>query len=338
MYASKVVSVYQISSHYVHNVYTYYLLDHMAASNLKTIKEQEHCHYTYTTVQRRVVCMKNCSEEQNNRIYKGFHHCCYIEKFPFLQQYVRPRTIEVPLSFIYPFVTDLWSYEDAIFRKKYVDRIFNTSEVDEDESLNAITMYTSQNPLMAGSNVVGQVKKELLPEKEIESGIKIPHTQRLYDYVCSTLDESYIIKVQQHFLKNSNSKIHPENVTGDATSKADLLIVKDQIMNKKSEGDIINEVEGLVIQIENDNLEYSILERFKNMSDVAASLASQCLRQGVLINSVTVYGIVAKVNDMDDTRLIKFTLDFENGESHLYNCKDNYPLHLLLNVVVASLG
>ena len=75
-------------------------------------------------------------------------------------------------------------------------------------------------------------------------------------------------------MKNSGTKLNPENVTGDAISKADLLIVKDQIMNKKSEGDIITEVEGLEIQIENDNSEYSILERFNNMSDVVASLAS----------------------------------------------------------------
>ena len=217
------------------------------------------------------------------------------------------------------------------------------SEVYEDKSSDAVTMYTSQNLMIASSTAVDQVKQELLPEKEMESGNKFSHTRRLYNYICSTLDKSYIVKVQQHVL-NSSSKVNPENVTGDATSKADLLIVKDQIINKKSEGDVINEVESLVIQIENDNSEYSILECFKNMSDVAASLASQYLRQGVLINGVTVYGIVAEVSEIDDTRLFKFKVEFENeesyknGESHVYNCKDNYPLHLLLNVVLASLG
>ena len=77
-------------------------------------------------------------------------------------------------------------------------------------------------------------------------------------------------------------------------------------------------MEGLVIQIENDNSEYFTLERFKKMSDVAAPFTSQYLCQGVLINSVTVYGTIAKVSDMDDTRLIKFTVDFENGVSHFY--------------------
>lgn len=56
------------------------------------------------------------------------------------------------------------------------------------------------------------------------------------------------------------------------------------------------------------------------MSGVGAYIAMKALSQGVLINQVSVYGIVATVEQNNKARLIQLQIDFENGVCFFKEC------------------
>ena len=63
---------------------------------------------------------------------------------------------------------------------------------------------------------------------------------------------------------------------------------------------------GMVAELKvEDSTNIPIWECFRNMSAMAASIAMKFLTNGVLINTVTVYGIVVRVNNLHCACLLK---------------------------------
>lgn len=144
---------------------------------------------------------------------------------------------------------------------------------------------------------------------------EVPFNQWLYNYVFITLDKRYIVETQEDNLKELGLNLVPEEMNEYAMSKADLVIRRDKLI---LDDDLkcmmvfvdgiagVDCVSGMVTELKvDDQTSAPVWECYRNMSQVAASLAVQ-----VLIKKVTMFGVVASVNNLDHTRLLKMECDF----------------------------
>ena len=72
-----------------------------------------------------------------------------------------------------------------------------------------------------------------------------------------------------------------------------------------------------------DEGDLAVSECFRNMHGTAANLVLQAARQGIVIDSVTVYGIVAIVEEIDRAKLLELQIDFTvnlNNFLNLWEC------------------
>lgn len=136
-----------------------------------------------------------------------------------------------------------------------------------------------------------------------------------------------------------------EEVNEYATSLADLVIRRD-------EGNLpvalavvsldIPKVEetltGTVAELKLDNAgNLPFWEYFRNMSATGTAISMEHLTRGVIVNKVTIYGIVVRIRELEHTKLLRLDMDFEAGECKFVKCRKEFNFDLLLNVVVSAL-
>ena len=183
-----------------------------------------------------------------------------------------------------------------------------------------------------------------------------PLGRLLFKYIFATLDKLYIVETQEENLRELGPHLIPADINEYASSKADLVI-----RNEKS---ILNDglkcvyisvddhhcgagcdcistlpcVSGMVAELKIDNgTSGPVWECFHNMSGVAASLAVRVLSQGVLVDTVTMFGPVVTMEHLECTKLLKMECDLKNGVSRFTRYKGLFNFDLLLNAVVCSL-
>lgn len=73
------------------------------------------------------------------------------------------------------------------------------------------------------------------------------------------------------------------------------------------------------------------------MSAVAASLVVQALRQGIVVERVHIYGIVAIISQIDKCKLVQLQIDFNDDSVRFFKSFGSYQFDLLLNAVLSEL-
>ena len=176
----------------------------------------------------------------------------------------------------------------------------------------------------------------------------------LYQYIFTTLDKSYIAETQVENLKELGPNLNPAEINEYATSKADLVIRKGKPVSSDrlkcayvSVDDhhcgancvsTVPSVSRMVAELKiDDETTGPVWECFRNMSGVAASLALRILSQGVLVDTVTMFGLVVTIEHLERTKLLKLECNLKNGMSKFVTCNGVFEFDLLLNAVVYRL-
>lgn len=89
--------------------------------------------------------------------------------------------------------------------------------------------------------------------------------------------------------------------------------------------------------LENDEGEFLMSKCYRNMSAVAASLVVQALRQGIVVERVRIYGIVAIISQIDKCKLVQLQIDFNDDSVRFFKSFGSYQFDLLLNAVLSEL-
>ena len=171
----------------------------------------------------------------------------------------------------------------------------------------------------------------------------MPHAKWLYEYIFKTLDKSFTVESQAENLKFVGPDLSAELITDYATSKADLVIMRNGLHSNiricfVSVVPEVLEVSSIIAEIkESDETEYPVWECFRNMSAIAAKITMNTLKLGYLVNCVVVYGIVVQVKKTDSPTALKYIGNFESNTTTFFKAQGKYPFHLLLNAMVTHL-
>ena len=128
-----------------------------------------------------------------------------------------------------------------------------------------------------------------------------------------------------------------------ATSRADLVIKKDQVATGDQKCCMIftiqqTDITAMVAELKvDDSTTFPLLECFRNMSAVAGSITIDALKQGFIVNEVTVFGVIVQISSLDHSLLIKLYWNFETGQRHLRKCVNEFNINELLNLVISEL-
>lgn len=139
--------------------------------------------------------------------------------------------------------------------------------------------------------------------------------------------------------------ILPEDVNEYLKPKSDIVIRKDKLATSVYSDtfqccvvSVVDVVTGTVSEMKiDDETDYPESKCFRNMSAVAASMAMEILREGILVNQATVYGVIIKVDHWDHTCLLRLDCDFVKGKCTFLRCRKLLPLDFLLNAVLSVL-
>ena len=163
---------------------------------------------------------------------------------------------------------------------------------------------------------------------------ELPFSKWLYDYVSAKLPKCYIVTTQRENFIHEDCLPHnvsPCQTNEYASLKADLVIYKDKLRN----GDEINCVV-TEIKIADDSA-YTVSDCFRNMSGVAASLATRVLRERVFVKQVNVIGLVLQVSDTSRTMLLKLVWDFGTNTCKFMKSQQVFEFDYLINAAVSVL-
>ena len=153
------------------------------------------------------------------------------------------------------------------------------------------------------------------------------------------------IKTQVENLRELGPGLISADVNEYATSKADLLIKNEKlVLNDKLKCvyisidnhhcgagyDCISTlpcVSGMVAELQIDNrTSRPVWKCSHNMSGVAASLTYWVLTRGVLVDLVTMFGLVTSMEHLECTKLLKVECDLKNGVCGFTGAKDYWIL------------
>ena len=333
----------------------------------------KHLHYFFTVrynnIERKEQSLKKCDtrgrrgdvwKEIYYIYYQGKSHCIFVNKTSGIRkQASEPKTENLaalmPFSYFFPDVSidQVDGFKDKIFKRDDLYRILDPSVISKSECKSIVTDLKSKvlRALNDPSNANVQDIEFLFSEGEMafeHRSLTIKHeppfSDWLRDYVSKTLGNKFIVESQQHNLRDLGMGIKPEELNEYAASKADLVVrrVKEKVTSLDC---CIVSVDvpslkclGMVAELKiSDTSNIPVWECFRNMSAIAASLALEILTCGTLVDTVSVYGIVAVITDLQHARLIKLKLDFRSGECTFMRCRKEFDLDLLLNMVVSSL-
>ena len=140
----------------------------------------------------------------------------------------------------------------------------------------------------------------------------------------------FTVESQAENLKFVGPDLSAELITDYATSKADLVIMRNGLHSniRICFVSVVPEVSSIIAEIkESDETEYPVWECFRNMSAIV----------GYLVNCVVVYGIVVQVKKTDSPTALKYIGSFESNTTTFFKAQGKYPFHLLLNAMVTHL-
>ena len=165
--------------------------------------------------------------------------------------------------------------------------------------------------------------RESLLRNKLRIQSEAPFNKWLYDYIFGTLDKSYVVEMQECNLKDVGLRFTESEINEYATSRADLVIKKDQVATGDQKCCVIftiqqTDITAMVAELKvDDSTTFPLLECFRNMSAVAASITIDALKQGFIVNEVTVFGVVVQISSLDHSRLIKLYWNFETGQCNV---------------------
>ena len=150
-------------------------------------------------------------------------------------------------------------------------------------------------------------------KKEFVIKYKPPFTDWLYHYIHRTLGRNFIVESQDQYLRDIGCDIKTEEVIEYATSHADLMIRKEGggqpvvlAVVSVEIPKIKDTLTGMVEEMKLDKLSnVAIWECYRNMSATGAAISMEYLMQGLIVNEVTIYGIVVSINELEHAKVIK---------------------------------
>lgn len=321
------------------------------------VTRDDHVHFSYDlrldNIEREETQMRKCSNKSNERV-----HCAYLEKFTGIKKKASEKrtekmSVEVPFSIILPVNSlDLQKYRDRVFQRTMIERVFSTSvisEADISEVMDELTKSMTKLLLTLVTNpaevqIAIEMEKQKVISKRFSVEDEVPHTKWLYSYLSTALNKGFVVKSRKENLKYVGDENFGGEITDYASSSPDIIIHSNKPLGSHPSVCLVKLIPELdnasafVAEIkESDETEYPISECFRNMSTVAANLTIQGLQQGLLVNQVSVYGIVAVVCDVERARLLKLVLDFTTNTSKFMKNFGVYAFDLLLNAIIDNL-
>lgn len=73
------------------------------------------------------------------------------------------------------------------------------------------------------------------------------------------------------------------------------------------------------------------------MSAVGATLTMHLLREGKVVDKVYMYGVVAVVKGLEQSKLLHLEMDYTTGQSHFKESVNVMDFDILMNTVVSFL-
>ena len=222
--------------------------------------------------------------------------------------------------------SDLQYHQDKYCTRKVIERALSKSVVSEKDVMEMMNRLVITVSAQITSNAC-QSDIELLMHKERDHILaeterlwvdsELPHTKWLFGCLCNALGEEYVVKSREDNLKyvtGSEENIELSAINDYAASMADLVIHKNQVNANQNVCMIIFERVSIVAEVkEKDDGDYPLSECIRNMSGVAAAQVVQALQQGFVVDTVSIYGIVMIVSDIDKARLLKLEIDFKQN-------------------------
>lgn len=251
----------------------------------------------------------------------------------------------MPFGIILPIQTqNLLEVRNTVFERMMIERALSQtvfSSVDLTQMMvNLKIKLTSSTYSPSDVELILMKEREQIDSKCLFVENEIPHTKWLKQYIENKLGTQYVVTSRENNVKYIGMDLDATDITDYAASQADLVIFKNQVgTNPKGCNIIIRENRiGLAAEVkEVDEGDLAVSECFHNMHGTAANLVLQAARQGIVIDSVTVYGIVAIVEEIDRAKLLELQIDFTVNLNNFFKSVGVYSLDLLLNAVVKQL-
>ena len=308
--------------------------------------------YNLTSRREKGIEVKKCAKiKDSERLFTGISHCIYVDRYTGIRkQASQKRFLEVPFSTILPMEPQkLMECRDIIFERKNIERalsrtVFSGIDITEmmlNLRINLSSLLTSSTCRPADVELALMKESEQIKSKSLLVDNEIPHTKWLKQYVQNILGAQYVIKSREDNVKYIGMEsLEPTEVTDYAASQSDLVIFKNELgTNPRGCNIIIHEHRsGLAAELkEEEDGEFAISECFRNMHGTAANLVLQATRQGIIIDCVTIYGIVGIVKEIDQAKLLELHIDFTINMTNFFKSVGLYSLDLLLNAIVKQL-
>ena len=302
--------------------------------------KKAHEHYIfrlrYNSVYRQKNSLKKCDNKQDNLVYSNMSYCIYVEHTSGISKRAsvikkEHLSVAVPFDdFLQGITTDnLKDYRDLIFRKDDLKNFLTPvvypqagtdKGIEDVEDLMKKYMWrTPSEEAIKECEIQIKTMKKKMNDLRLKVDSETPLGRWLYQYIFTTLDKSYIVETQVENLKELGPNLNPAEINEYATSKADLVIKKGKPVSSDrlkcayvSVDDhhcgancvsTVPSVSGMVAELKiDDETTGPVWECFCNMSGVAASLAVRVLSQGVLVDTVIMFGLVVTMEHLERTK------------------------------------
>ena len=160
----------------------------------------------------------------------------------------------------------------------------------------------------------------------------------------------FVVESRRDNVRNIGEGFIPEDITEYATSRGDLVIYKCTGMQQtrgclvhfvgpeRPEAEHVEYLSGMVAELKVDDTSNSpVWECFHNMSAVGATLTMRLLREGKVVDKVYMYGVVAAVKCLEQSKLLYLEMDYTTGQCHFKESVNVMDFDILMNIVVSFL-
>lgn len=215
--------------------------------------------------------------------------------------------------------------EQRFFSKDEIERAFSKTVYSKNDVLKALEKAKRSESHNLSEDQIKQYVKTLLDElTALEIRTERTHTQWLFKLAKEKLQPCFVVTSEQkNFdLKNIGKGLTPATITAFANSKADLVVSKDY--------------KAFVVEIKAKKIDiYSVIQCLSNMSAVAARMMILQIKNGFRPSQVSIYGIVASVEDIaqrkQSAKFLKYEVNYEISKTELLIDPGEFHFHVLLN-------
>ena len=324
----------------------------------------------YNAVTMKEVQFKKCPGDAG-AYFNSATHCIYIHQTKNINKKASAAKNEsiselVSIDTIFPRLSrDITEYEDKVFNKATLQMVL-TSKVIPEKLANDISdlwssiTSTAKTVSLQGEEVCIAVNLQDLNAKfkEVQQLLgnaskdvlhEIQLNRWLYSYVSSCLNKlEYVVESRRNNVRCIGEGFLPEEVNEYAMSRGDLVIYKCtglqvkgclvQLVGAETDVEHVECLSGLVTELKIDDTSNSpVWECFHDMSAVGATLTMRVLKRGKVVDKVCMYGIVAVVKCLEQSKLLCLEMDYHTGQCHFKECVNVMDFDILMNIVIGFL-